>query len=113
MDQRRYLIPAEAAEYLKCSEAWLNMARHKGKGPQFIRHPELRRILYEREALDTWMSKGVRASTAEYPTPESLREKQSPGRPPNGSGTRKSKEQTTRGRGKAKRLPRRLQKVEI
>lgn len=78
----RYTDVHGAARYTGFSRAFFNLARHQGRGPAFIRPQGTRKILYDLHELDRWLSKGVHRSTSEYPTPEALREKQSPGRPP-------------------------------
>ena len=84
----------EAAHYLGCSEAYLNIARHRGCGPPYIRPDNMRKILYDKLVLDEWMKESTHHSTAEYNPPEAHRKKQSPGRPPNGNGARQGKANT-------------------
>lgn len=87
----RYMDVSEAARYLGLSTAYLNLARHKGTGPPFIRPEGLRKILYDRLALDEWMAAGTRRATSEYDPAEAHRHRQSPGRPHKvASSTRKS-----------------------
>ena len=52
-----YLTTVEAAEYLKLSRQYLEIARHRadGSGPPFIKLA--RAVRYRRSALDAWMSK--------------------------------------------------------
>jgi excisionase family DNA binding protein len=51
-----YLTTVEAAQYLKLSRQYLEIARHRGdgSGPPFIKLA--RAVRYRRSALDAWMS---------------------------------------------------------
>ena len=51
---REWLDTSAAATYLGVSTQWLEIARHKGKGPRFSRIT--RSIRYKRSELDTWMA---------------------------------------------------------
>jgi excisionase family DNA binding protein len=55
-----YLTPIEAAEYLRVSRQYLQIARHRGdgSGPSYIKLA--RAIRYRRDALDAWMSAHIR-----------------------------------------------------
>ncbi|MFY9957960.1 helix-turn-helix domain-containing protein [Bradyrhizobium sp.] len=56
-----YLTTAEAAEYLRLSRQFLQIARMRGdgSGPPFIKLA--RAVRYRRAALDAWMSAHDRA----------------------------------------------------
>ncbi len=51
-----YFTTAEAAQYLKLSRQYLEVARHRGdgSGPPFIKLA--RAVRYRRSALDAWMT---------------------------------------------------------
>jgi predicted DNA-binding transcriptional regulator AlpA len=51
---REWLDTRAAATYLGVSTQWLEIARHKGKGPPFSRIT--RSIRYKRAELDSWMA---------------------------------------------------------
>ena len=78
---RRYLDTKEAADYLRCSAAYLNIARNKGSGPPYIRPEGMRKVMYDRVHLDEWMAQGIRQSTSEYDPAEAHRTRKPPGRP--------------------------------
>jgi Helix-turn-helix domain len=48
---KSYKTPG-AAEYLSCSESFLNKARHAGKGPAYRRHG--RAVIYDEPDLDEY-----------------------------------------------------------
>jgi predicted site-specific integrase-resolvase len=56
MTDRKTLTPKEAAEYLKYSEAALELWRKEGRGPKFYK-PE-HKIYYFQEDLDAWIKEG-------------------------------------------------------
>ena len=57
MSEENYLNTKQAAEYLRCSPAWLEIGRANSYGPPFIRLSEGKRapIRYRQSALDAWM----------------------------------------------------------
>jgi len=59
-----YLTTVEAAQYLKLSRQFLEVARHRGdgSGPAFIKLQ--RAVRYRRSALDAWMAKHDHAPDA-------------------------------------------------
>jgi len=57
------LTVQEAAQYLRCGVSTLNKLRVTGGGPVFVKIGA--RVLYEREALDRYIAKCRRKSTAE------------------------------------------------
>jgi predicted DNA-binding transcriptional regulator AlpA len=59
----RYFNTKQAAEYLSLSYQYLEIARHKGTGPQYIKLAKA--VRYRREDLDGWMSDHLRKHTAE------------------------------------------------
>ncbi len=58
-----YLTTAEAAEYLRLSKQFLEIARHRGDGPPYIKLS--RAVRYHRPSLDQWMLERQRNHTAE------------------------------------------------
>lgn len=60
-----YLKPAEAAEYLQVSEAYLAKLRCQGGGPVFVALGR-RAVRYKRSDLDEWMKLFIRRHTSEF-----------------------------------------------
>ncbi len=58
-----FLTTPEAAEYLRVSRQFLEIARHRGDGPPYIKLS--RAVRYHRPSLDDWMLKHQRRHTAE------------------------------------------------
>ena len=58
-----YLNTTQAAEYIGMSRQFLEIARHKGSGPNY--HKLMRAVRYRREDLDEWMTRHRRRHTAE------------------------------------------------
>ena len=58
-----YLTTSEAANYLRMSKQFLEIARHRGNGPSYIKLG--RAVRYHRPTLDNWMLKRQRCHTAE------------------------------------------------
>ena len=58
-----YLTTAEAAEYLRLSKQFLEISRHRGDGPPYIKLA--RAVRYHRPSLDDWMLERQRNHTAE------------------------------------------------
>jgi hypothetical protein len=58
-----YLTTSEAANYLRMSKQFLEIARHRGDGPPYIKLA--RAVRYHRPALDQWMLERHRNHTAE------------------------------------------------
>jgi len=52
-DRMSYLTTTEAANYLRMSKQFLEIARHRGDGPPFIKLS--RAVRYHRPSLDRWM----------------------------------------------------------
>ena len=65
MDNSRvtYLTTSEAADYLRVSKQYLEIARHRGDGPPYIKLS--RAVRYFRPSLDEWMLARQRNHTAE------------------------------------------------
>jgi excisionase family DNA binding protein len=59
-----YLDTAQAAAYLGLSRQYLEIARHKGEGPPFVKLPKA--VRYSRRDLDAWMRQR-RQPTADAP----------------------------------------------
>jgi predicted DNA-binding transcriptional regulator AlpA len=59
------LSTSEVAEWLAVSHQFLEIARHRGGGPAFIRLGP-RRVRYSRQAVRDWLHSRTHASTAEY-----------------------------------------------
>ncbi len=62
-DRTSYLTTTEAANYLRMSKQFLEIARHRGDGPPFIKLS--RAVRYHRPSLDQWMLERQRNHTAE------------------------------------------------
>lgn len=58
-----YMTTPEAAAYLSLSKQWLEISRHKGDGPPYIKLG--RAVRYSRADLDDWMAGRRRVSTSE------------------------------------------------
>ena len=58
-----YLTTSEAANYLRMSKQFLEIARHRGDGPPYIKLG--RAVRYYRPSLDQWMLERQRNHTAE------------------------------------------------
>ena len=60
------LLPTpETAAWLGVSVQWLEIGRHKGYGPRFVRCGP-RRIRYRRADVLSWLAERTHAATAEY-----------------------------------------------
>lgn len=62
-----YLDPRAAAAHCGLSRRWMELARHIGNGPPFVRVTP-RMIRYRRSDLDQWMRERTHRSTSEYAT---------------------------------------------
>ena len=62
-DRTSYLTTTEAANYLRMSKQFLEIARHRGDGPPYIKLS--RAVRYHRPSLDQWMLERQRNHTAE------------------------------------------------
>ena len=62
-DRSAYLTTSEAANYLRMSKQFLEIARHRGDGPPYIKLS--RAVRYHRPSLDQWMLERQRNHTAE------------------------------------------------
>ena len=58
-----YLTTVEAASYLGLSRQYLEILRHRGDGPEYIKLG--RAVRYKRTDLDDWMADHRRRHTAE------------------------------------------------
>jgi hypothetical protein len=67
-DGERYLIPVEAADFLRLSIRTLERYRVEGTGPKFIKvgRGKRARVLYRLTDLRAWLDGSVYQSTAEY-----------------------------------------------
>ena len=61
--RKAYLTTSEAANYLRVSKQFLEIARHRGNGPPYIKLT--RAVRYHRPSLDQWMLERQRHHTAE------------------------------------------------
>ncbi len=52
----------EAAEYLKVSTQFLEIARHRGGGPRYVKLARM--VRYRRVDLDAWLAEHLREHTA-------------------------------------------------
>jgi predicted DNA-binding transcriptional regulator AlpA len=59
------LMTCEVAEWLGLSPQWLEIGRHRGYGPRFIRLSP-RRVRYSRRAVLEVLAERTHAATAEY-----------------------------------------------
>ncbi len=62
-DRTSYLTTTEAANYLRMSKQFLEIARHRGDGPPYIKLS--RAVRYHRPSLDQWMLERQRNHMAE------------------------------------------------
>ena len=62
-DRTSYLTTTEAANYLRMSKQFLEIARHRGDGPPYIKLA--RAVRYHRPTLDQWMLERQRNHTAD------------------------------------------------
>ena len=60
---QHYLNTKQAAVYLGLSHQYLEIARHKGGGPQYIKLAKA--VRYRLEDLDDWMDNHIQKHTAE------------------------------------------------
>lgn len=65
VDDGEVLIPAEVATWLRVSEAWLAIGRHRGYGPEFIKYED-GRVTYRRGAVRVWLKSRAVSSIAEH-----------------------------------------------
>jgi hypothetical protein len=67
-DGERYLIPVEAADFLRLSIRTLERYRVEGTGPRFIKvgRGKRARVLYRLTDLRAWLDGSVYQSTSEY-----------------------------------------------
>jgi hypothetical protein len=63
MVDQHYLTTAQAAQYLGFSRQFLEIARHKGGGPKYLKFS--RAIRYHLAELDEWMLSHRRQHTAQ------------------------------------------------
>jgi helix-turn-helix protein len=71
-DQRAWLNPHSAAEYIGTPARTLEMWRHTGTGPRYTKAG--RRVLYRRDWIDEWLENRSVTSTAEAKSRRSLKE---------------------------------------
>ncbi len=55
----------EAAQYLRCSTQYLEIARHKGGGPKYCKFARI--VRYRKIDLDEYLAERVRLSTVRFP----------------------------------------------
>lgn len=65
MTDREYLTTPEAAKYLSVSIQFLEISRHKGAGPKYVKLSRM--VRYPREELDRFMREHTRSNTCERP----------------------------------------------
>jgi predicted DNA-binding transcriptional regulator AlpA len=63
LNAREYLDTIQCASYLGLSRQFLEIARHKGDGPPYVKLA--RAVRYRREDLDDWMAQHLRQHTGE------------------------------------------------
>jgi predicted DNA-binding transcriptional regulator AlpA len=59
------LTTEQVSEWIGYSTQWLEIARHRGTGPRFVRMGP-KRIMYRRGDVRAWLKKRSHQSTAEY-----------------------------------------------
>ncbi|MBT4934800.1 MAG: helix-turn-helix domain-containing protein [Rhodospirillaceae bacterium] len=64
----RYFNTKQAASYLNLSQQYLEIARHKGGGPLYIKLAKA--VRYRVEDLDDWMDKHTQKHTADTSFPD-------------------------------------------
>lgn len=67
-DPDELLSTIETAEWLSVSVQWLEISRHRGDGPPFLRIGT-RCIRYRRDQVRAWLDSRAHACTAEYRKP--------------------------------------------
>ncbi len=61
MADKEYLTTPEAAEYLGVSTQWLEISRHRGTGPKFVKLSRM--VRYSKESLNHYMQERTRTNT--------------------------------------------------
>jgi len=60
----KLLNVADVADYLGCSESWLNKARWIGGGPHYVKMG--RKVMYRIDDIQAWLKEHRFGSTVEY-----------------------------------------------
>ena len=55
---------ADVADFLGCSESWLNKVRWKGDGPHYVKMG--RKVMYRIDDVQAWLGEHRYKSTVEY-----------------------------------------------
>jgi predicted DNA-binding transcriptional regulator AlpA len=63
---QKYLNTKKAAQYIGMSTQFLEIARHKGDGPEYLKMSKA--VRYKRSDLDAWMERFRRRHTSEGAT---------------------------------------------
>lgn len=63
--EQEYLTTIEAAAYLRVSRQFLEIARHKGTGPEYFQPVPRGAVRYQRAELDAWMKSRRLRSTSQ------------------------------------------------
>lgn len=63
MIEPEYLTTPEAAKYLNLSIQYLEIARHRGDGPRYVKLARM--VRYKRSDLDQFMEGNIRMNTCE------------------------------------------------
>lgn len=58
-----YLSTSQASDFLGLSKQFLEISRHKGDGPPYVKLARL--VKYRRSDLDKWMANHIRHNTGE------------------------------------------------
>jgi predicted DNA-binding transcriptional regulator AlpA len=66
-DSDDLLTTTEVAEFLGLSTQWVEIGRHKGYGPRYLKL-NTRRVRYRRADILEWLRQRSHSSTAEYAT---------------------------------------------
>jgi predicted DNA-binding transcriptional regulator AlpA len=64
-DDDDLLSTRQLAAWLDISESWLEIARHRGQGPKFLKYGP-KSIRYRRADVVAWLKDRTHQSTAEY-----------------------------------------------
>ena len=63
--EHRYLTTEEAAKHCRVSRQYLEIARHKGTGPEYFQPVPRGIVRYQLSDLDAWIQSRRRRSTSE------------------------------------------------
>jgi predicted DNA-binding transcriptional regulator AlpA len=64
-DEDELLSTRQLAAWLDISESWLEIARHRGQGPKYLKYGP-KTVRYRRADVVAWLKTRTHQSTAEY-----------------------------------------------